>query len=118
MAVQMLYDLFYFQYMLENGLRVVFFATGCLCLRKSCMFDVLSLTSIVKSVCRAIHTVIKVLVLCELNILLVRLMFLLQGVFEVDYEKGLILSEIADGVSVDDVKAATGCSFQVRERQL
>ena len=43
---------------------------------------------------------------------------LLQGVFEVDHEKGLILSEIADGVSVEDVKAATGSSFQVRGRWL
>ena len=33
-----------------------------------------------------------------------------------DHEKGLKLSEIADGVSVEDVKAATGCSFQVRLR--
>lgn len=30
-----------------------------------------------------------------------------------DHSKGLVLSEIADGVSVEDVKAATGCSFQV-----
>ena len=34
--------------------------------------------------------------------------------FEVDREKGLKFSEIADGVSVEDVKAAIGCSFQVR----
>ena len=33
--------------------------------------------------------------------------------FEVNHEKGLLLSEIADGVSVEDVKAATGCGFQV-----
>ena len=31
-----------------------------------------------------------------------------------DFEKGLTLTEIADGVSVEDVKAATGCRFKVR----
>ena len=30
-----------------------------------------------------------------------------------DQAKGLVLSEIADGVSVEDIKAATGCSFKV-----
>ena len=33
--------------------------------------------------------------------------------FEVNHENGLLLSEIADGVSIQDIKAATGCSFQV-----
>ena len=33
--------------------------------------------------------------------------------FEVNHERGLLLSEIADGVSIQDIKAATGCSFQV-----
>lgn len=36
-----------------------------------------------------------------------------QGVFEVNQSEGLTLSEIADRVSVEDVKAATGCIFQV-----
>ena len=36
-----------------------------------------------------------------------------QAVFQVDHEKGLTLTEVADGVSVDDVKAATGCLFEV-----
>ena len=37
----------------------------------------------------------------------------LQGVFEVDFDNGLTLIEIADGVSVEDIKAATKCSFKV-----
>lgn len=36
-----------------------------------------------------------------------------QAVFEVDQEKGLILTELYEGVSVEDVRAATGCSFEV-----
>ena len=32
---------------------------------------------------------------------------------EVNHENGLLLLEIADGVSVEDIKAATGCVFQV-----
>jgi len=34
-------------------------------------------------------------------------------VFDVEKGKGLILIEIADGVTVDQVRAATGCDFQV-----
>ena len=45
-------------------------------------------------------------------IICVFLLISYQGVFEVNYEKGLTLSEVADGVSVEDVKVATGCSFQ------
>ncbi len=41
------------------------------------------------------------------------LYLLLKGVFDIDKEKGLKLMEISKGVSVDDVRAATGCSFQV-----
>jgi len=35
------------------------------------------------------------------------------GVFNVDPERGLILSEIAEGVDVQDVVEATGCEFEV-----
>ena len=38
---------------------------------------------------------------------------LLQCVFEVDKDRGLRLTEISEGVSVDDVKASTGCPFEV-----
>ena len=31
----------------------------------------------------------------------------------VDKEKGLVLSEIADGCTVEDVQKATGCKFEV-----
>jgi len=41
---------------------------------------------------------------------------LLQAVFEVTAGKGLVLAEIADGISVDDVRTATGCTFEVREK--
>ncbi|CAG5040280.1 unnamed protein product [Parnassius apollo] len=34
-------------------------------------------------------------------------------VFEVDKEKGLILTELADGVTVEDVLVSTGCEFTV-----
>ncbi|XP_045493495.1 succinyl-CoA:3-ketoacid coenzyme A transferase 1, mitochondrial [Colias croceus] len=34
-------------------------------------------------------------------------------VMEVDKEKGLILTELADGVTVEDVVASTGCEFHV-----
>ena len=37
----------------------------------------------------------------------------MQGVFEVDFEKGLTLTEIGEGVSVEDIKAATKCNFKV-----
>ena len=33
--------------------------------------------------------------------------------FEVDFDDGLTLIEIADGVSVEDIKAVTKCSFKV-----
>ena len=36
-----------------------------------------------------------------------------QAVFEVCRENGLRLVEIGEGVSLDDVRAATGASFQV-----
>ena len=36
-----------------------------------------------------------------------------QCVFEVSEERGLLLVEVAEGVSVEDVRAATGASFQV-----
>jgi len=38
---------------------------------------------------------------------------LLQGVFSVDKEVGLTLTEIADGIGVEDIIAATGCEFGV-----
>ena len=39
-----------------------------------------------------------------------------QGVFEVCEEGGLTLVEIGEGVGVDDIRAATGASFQVHYR--
>ena len=33
---------------------------------------------------------------------------------DADPAQGLVLVEIADGVSVEDVKSATGCEFQVQ----
>ena len=36
-----------------------------------------------------------------------------QGVFDVDPDNGLILKEIADGVSMQDVVEKTGCEFKV-----
>ena len=41
--------------------------------------------------------------------------FLFQGVFSVDKEEGLTLTEIADGIGVEDIIAATGCEFEVSE---
>ena len=38
----------------------------------------------------------------------------MQGVFDVDAEKGLTLIELAEGVSLEDVRATTGCQFEVR----
>jgi 3-oxoacid CoA-transferase len=35
-------------------------------------------------------------------------------VFEVNKDEGLILTEIADGVTVPEIMDATGCDFQVR----
>ena len=37
----------------------------------------------------------------------------MQGVFDVDAEKGLTLIELAEGVSLEDVRAVTGCQFEV-----
>ena len=36
-----------------------------------------------------------------------------KAVFEVSKEKGLLLMEVFDGVSVEDIRAATGSSFEV-----
>ena len=36
-----------------------------------------------------------------------------QGVFEINKDTGIVMTEIADGVSVEDVKAATGCDLKV-----
>lgn len=36
-----------------------------------------------------------------------------QAVFDVDFAHGLTLIEIADGVTVDEVKSKTGATFQV-----
>lgn len=36
-----------------------------------------------------------------------------KAVFNVDKERGLILMEIADGVSVEDIITSTGCNFEV-----
>ena len=38
-----------------------------------------------------------------------------QCVFNVDRSTGLTLSELADGVTVDDIKEATGCTFNVAD---
>ncbi len=35
------------------------------------------------------------------------------AVFEVDHQKGLILTEVAPGSNVDEIRAKTGCSFEV-----
>lgn len=36
-----------------------------------------------------------------------------KGVFKVDPKRGLTLIELADDCTLDDVKQATGCSFEV-----
>ena len=36
-----------------------------------------------------------------------------QAVFEVDHEKGLTLTEFAEGVSVEDIRAVTKAPFEV-----
>jgi len=38
-----------------------------------------------------------------------------KAVFDVDRNRGLTLKEIAEGLTVDDVKEATGCSFEVSD---
>ena len=40
----------------------------------------------------------------------------LQGVFDVDHHNGLTLKEIADNHTIDEIWAATGCDFKVRQR--
>lgn len=42
-------------------------------------------------------------------------MYFPQAVFEVDKTKGLVLTEVFEGVSVEDIRAATGCQFQVSD---
>lgn len=36
-------------------------------------------------------------------------------VFDIDFDEGLILKEIADGISIEDLKDATGSEFKVSE---
>ena len=36
-----------------------------------------------------------------------------KAVFDVDHENGLTLKEIAEGLTVSDIKEATGCEFEV-----
>lgn len=48
-----------------------------------------------------------------LSVYLTFYFFLFQCVFEIDKEKGLTLTELADGVSVEDVLVSTGCEFDV-----
>ena len=36
-----------------------------------------------------------------------------QCVFEVDHANGLLLTELAEGMSVEDIKKCTECTFQV-----
>ena len=36
-----------------------------------------------------------------------------KAVFEVDHERGLTLKEVAEGLTVDEIKEATGCEFEV-----
>lgn len=38
-----------------------------------------------------------------------------QGVFDVNFTKGLTLIEMADGVSLDEVKAKTEAPFEVAD---
>lgn len=38
-----------------------------------------------------------------------------QGVFDVDFAKGLTLIEIADGVTLDEIKSKTGAPFEVAD---
>lgn len=39
----------------------------------------------------------------------------MQGVFDVDFSQGLTLVEIADGVTVDEIKSKTEAPFKVAE---
>ena len=36
-----------------------------------------------------------------------------KAVFDIDYDKGMTLIEVADGVSVEEVQSSTGCKFNV-----
>ena len=51
---------------------------------------------------------------CEINHWLT-LNLLFQGVFDVDFAKGLTLIEIADGVTVDEIKSKTEAPFTVAD---
>ena len=39
----------------------------------------------------------------------------IQCVFDVDFTEGLTLIEVADGVTVDEVRAKTGAEFKVAD---
>lgn len=39
-----------------------------------------------------------------------------KGVFEVDKRNGLTLIEIAEGVTLDNLRATTGCDFKVKQK--
>lgn len=44
------------------------------------------------------------------------IIFLFQCVFVVDKERGLILTEIAEGLKVEDIISSTGSEFQVADK--
>ena len=50
---------------------------------------------------------------CLITALIRGLFFLFKCVFKVDPERGLILTELADGVTVEDIIVSTGCEFEV-----
>lgn len=45
--------------------------------------------------------------------IIVTLLLFCQAVFDVDKDKGLILIEVWEGLSPDDIKKCTGTDFQV-----
>ncbi len=62
--------------------------------------------------------VVKSITVFVINIWLTDQVLCLQGVFNVNPDKGLTLMEIADGVDVQEVVEGTGCEFEVSVYQI
>lgn len=62
-----------------------------------------------------VSMIITDLVRCAVLMLTESMLISQQGVFEVDWKHGLTLTEIADGVTIDEIRTKTDAPFKVAD---